>query len=196
MTPIQRVMAAIAVGAITLVTGCQLGSTGPSTGETSSSPSASNAASQSSSALPAGCVTPPVDFGDMVGVQQSEIVDPVACYCAAPLTFDAQWLNPGIADCPTAPEPAWLACSGYSLRAVGETGKVGVPELFVAIDPSITAFPDAGTTVRVTGHFDDPAAQTCHDTFALPDASPEPAETVIARCERQFVVTGVTWAGD
>ena len=191
MTPIPRIMAVIAVCATAAVTGCQLSSTGPSTGDISSSPSASNAASQSSSALPAGCVTPPVDFADLVEIQRSEVVDPVACYGTAPLTFDAQWLNPGIADCPTAPEPAWLACSGYTLRAVGETGKVGVPELFVAIDPSITAFPGAGSTVRVTGHFDDPAAQTCHDTFALPDASPEPIEALVARCQRQLVITAL-----
>ena len=192
MTAIPRITAATAVIAIALLTGCQPGSSEPETGDNSPSASVSNAASlEPSASLAAGCVSPPVDILDLIEVQQSQELDPVACYGDEPLVFDAQWLNPGIADCPTAPEPAWLACSGYALQAVGETGKVGVPQLSVAIDPSITTFPEGRTSVQVTGHFDDPAAQTCRDTFMLPDASAEPAEQIIERCGRQFVITAL-----
>jgi hypothetical protein len=107
------------------------------------------------------------------------------------LTFDATWLGGGEADCPTAPEPAWLACSPFSLRAPGDTRKVGSPELIVAIHPSASlpmAF-DPYAQVRVTGHFDDPAAQTCRETQVGDAASLAPAAETIERCRRAFVVT-------
>ncbi|HEX6473648.1 MAG TPA: hypothetical protein VF114_01010 [Candidatus Limnocylindria bacterium] len=198
MTAISRTTAATAVIAIALLASCQLGGAGPSTGDASPSASFMDAgsleptvSSEPSASLPAGCVNPPNDILDLIEAQQSPEADVVACYGDEPITFDAQWMDPGIADCPTAPEPAWLACAPHFLRPVGATGKVGVPELGVAVDPSITSFPEAGTTVRVTGHFDDARAETCHDTFVLPDASPEPAEQIIERCTRAFVITAL-----
>jgi hypothetical protein len=107
------------------------------------------------------------------------------------LTFDATWLGGGEADCPTAPEPAWLACSPFGLQAAGDTRKVGPPELFVAIQPSASrslAF-EPYAQVRVTGHFDDPAAQTCHETLRGDAETIAPATETIARCRREFVVT-------
>lgn len=198
MTASPRITLMTAVIAVAVLAGCQAVDPGPSTAG-SSVPSSFDAASleptlkptpEPTASVAAGCVNPP-DILDLIAPERSQAVDPVTCYGDAPLTFDAQWVNPGIADCPTAPEPAWLACSGYTLRAVGETGKVGVPELFVAIHPSLTTLPDAGSNIRVTGHFDDPAAQDCHDTFALPDASPEPVEVIVARCQRQLVITAL-----
>jgi hypothetical protein len=121
-------------------------------------------------------------------------VDPVACYGDAPLTFDATWYGGGVADCPSAPEPAWLACSAFTLQAAGDTRKVGAPQLGVAVDPSaslsIPAEPYA--QVRVTGHFDDPAAQTCRETQLVGGAETlAPAAEIIERCRRTLVVTEV-----
>jgi hypothetical protein len=96
-----------------------------------------------------------------------------------------------VADCPTAPEPAWLACSPFSLRAAGDTRKVGAPELFVAIDPAIGTMPDNGTDVAVTGHFDASAAQTCHDTGPS-EESPGPVGEAVERCRNTFVVTDLS----
>ena len=124
---------------------------------------------------------------------QNEQSDPVACYGNAPLTFDATWLGGGVADCPTAPEPAWLACSAFSLQPAGDARKVGAPQLFVAVDPSasLSVPSEPYPQVRVTGHFDDPAAQTCRATEPFPGVSPEPVSVMIENCRRQFVVTQV-----
>ena len=117
--------------------------------------------------------------------------DPVACYGDSPLSFDATWLGGGEADCPAAPQPAWLACSAFSLQAPGDTRKVGVPTLFVAIDPSASLSIPSGPygQVRVTGHFDDPAAQTCHETQLGDAETLAPVTETIERCRRVFVVT-------
>lgn len=199
MNTALRVAAVTAVIAVFLLIGFQPINLVPNVGQATPSPSASDspiptatATPEPSPTLPAGCVNPPNDILDLIDAQQSPEADPVACYGNEPLEFDAQWMNPGIPGCPMAPEPAWLTCSGWFLRPVGATGKVGVPELGIAIDPSITTFPAAGTTVRVTGHFDDPRAQTCRNTAELPDSSPEPVEDVIERCRRAFVVTEIT----
>jgi hypothetical protein len=144
---------------------------------------------------PSACVTPPTDINALIAMAgagpKDPGGDPVACYGDAPLTFDATWLGGGEADCPTAPEPAWLACSSFSLRAPGDTRKAGAPELFVAIHPSaslsIPSKPYA--QVRVTGHFNDPAAQTCRET-QLGDAETfPPAADLIEFCRGVFVVT-------
>jgi hypothetical protein len=146
---------------------------------------------------PASCVTPPTDINTLIAMEgtgsQDPGGDPVACYGDAPLTFDATWLGGGEADCPAAPEPAWLACSAFSLQAPGDTRKVGPPQLFVAIhpsaSPSIPSEPYA--QVRVTGHFNDPAAQTCRETQLGDAATLAPAADTIERCRRVFVVTEV-----
>ena len=145
--------------------------------------------------MPGDCVTPPTDINtliDMVSTgPQDPGGDPVACFGDASLSFDATWLGGGEADCPTAPQPAWLACSPFSLQAPGDTRKVGPPALFVAIHPSaslsIPSKPYA--QVRVTGHFDDPAAQTCHETQLGDAATLAPVVQTIERCRRDFVVT-------
>ncbi len=145
--------------------------------------------------LAADCVTPKTDINMLIDMEragpQDPGGDPVACYGDAPLTFDATWLGGGEVDCPAAPEPAWLACSPFSLQAPGDTRKVGPPELFVAIHPSASrsvAF-EPYAQVRVTGHFDDPAAKTCRETQLGDAATLAPASETIERCRREFVVT-------
>jgi predicted small lipoprotein YifL len=136
----------------------------------------------------ADCVNPPADVTSLINVG-----DPVACYGSAPLALDATWSGGGVADCPSAPEPAWLACSPFSLQPLGDTRKVGAPQLFVAVDPSVS-FSPAGPfpQVRVTGHFDDPAALTCRETqLGGGAATLAPAADTIESCRRVFVVTQV-----
>jgi hypothetical protein len=167
----------------------------PSPSEVPSSPSATVSPSAS---LPPGCVNPPTDISTLIDMQSTGPldpgVDPVACYGDAPLSFDATWLGGGVADCPSAPEPAWLACSAFSLQAPGDTRKVGAPSLSVAVEPSASLSIPAEPypQVRVTGHFDDPAAQTCRETQLGGGAETlAPAAETIGRCRRTFVVTEV-----
>ena len=196
VTILTRAAATTAVIAMAAIIGIQVSSlvgsldTTPSpTPSVTSTPSSSPTPSpEPTASLPAYCVSEP-DLADL-----RELIwpttDAVACYGNAPLTFEASWGGGGVADCPKMPEPAWLACSAYSLRPVGETGKVGVPELFVAVDPaSDFAQPEAGTDIRVTGHFDDPAASTCRETETGGGETPAPAAETVEHCRRQFVVT-------
>jgi hypothetical protein len=64
----------------------------------------------------------------------------------------------------------------------------------VAVDPSasLEIGPGPYPQVRVTGHFDDPAAQTCRETALGGGATTlAPAAEMIERCRRTFVVTEV-----
>ena len=196
MAGATRIAALTVVIGLAVLVGLQLGNLLPDVGETSPSPSASASSSASSSAeaspstaAAADCVNPPVDLTSLI-----DVADPVACYGNASVTVDGEIIA-GVADCPATPEPAWLSCPQTFLRLVGETRKVGAPELTVAIDPaSGISLGDANTDVRVTGHFDDPAAQTCQLTEPLPSSlggTPEPPAQVIQRCRMMFVVTEV-----
>jgi hypothetical protein len=190
MGSLLRVAAVTAVVALAVLAGQQLGNLVPDVGETSPSPSISAPSpSTSPSASPSeDCVNPPVDITSLV-----EAADPVACYGNAPITIEAEVIA-GIADCPVVVEPAWLSCPQTFLMLVGETRKVGAPMLSVAVDPASGVSVGApNTDVRVTGHFDDPAAQTCRETERPPQAggTPEPAEATIEHCRRILVVTQV-----
>jgi hypothetical protein len=143
-------------------------------------------------------VNPPTDINTLIDLQSTgpsdPAGDPVACYGQTALTLDATWLGGGVADCPAAPEPAWLACSPFSLQAPGDTRKVGAPQLFVAIHPSASlSIPsEPYAQVRVTGHYDDPAAQTCRETQLGGDAETlAPAAELVEGCRSTFVVTEV-----
>jgi len=168
-------------------------------GAPSTVPSAVPSPSPSPTPRLAGCVNPRtvttlLDLLQSQDLSTDPLGDPVACYGSAPLTFDATWYGFGEADCPTAPEPAWLACSPYSLQPFGDTRKFGAPELFVAVDPSVSLsvlFTESFPQIRVTGHFDDPAAQTCRETNQPDAQSLAPVAVMIERCRGTFVVTQV-----
>jgi hypothetical protein len=195
---VQRVLLIAICLAVWACAGTPSGSMAPS-----SAPKASDAPTVAWSSpttvptarLPASCATLETNVNVLIDMErtgpQDPGGDPVACYGDAPLTFDATWLGGGEADCPTAPEPAWLACSPFGLQAPGDTRKVGPPELFVAIHPSARpsiAF-EPYAQIRVTGHFDDSAAQTCRDTRRGDAETLAPAAESIARCREEFVVT-------
>ena len=167
----------------------------PTTDARTSSPSTP---AGDSSTPPAGCANPPPDITALIALRttgsQDPGGDPVACYGDAPLTFDATWLGGGEADCPAAPEPAWLACSAFSLQAPGDMRKVGAPQLLVAIHPSASVLIPSRpyAQVRVTGHVDDPAAQTCRETNRVDAAQTlAPVAVTIEGCREVFVITGV-----
>ncbi len=181
---------------------CGAGATSAVPSPTGSAPTSdtrtpSPSTSPSSSPTPlAGCVNPPQDITTLIDLQGADpLGDPVACYGNAPLTFDATWSGFGDADCPTGPEPAWLACSPYYLHPLGNTSKNFAPQLFVAVDPSVSlsALPTGSfPQVRVTGHFDDPAAQTCRETNRVDvTQSLAPVAVMVERCRRVFVITEV-----
>ena len=191
---ILRVTAVAAVIAVAAFVGLQFTSLIPDIGAPSPSPTDAGTPSPT---LAADCVKPPTDITTLIDLQSTGPLDPagdpVACYGNAPLTFDATWLGGGVVDCPAQPEPAWLACSANSLRAVGDTRKLGGPDLWVAVDPSVSvSLSEPFAQVRVTGHFDDPAAQTCRETQLGGGAeSLAPAAQTIEGCRRVFVVTQV-----
>lgn len=190
MGSLLRVAAVTAVVALAVVAGQQLSNLVPDVGESSPSPSISAPSpSTSPSELPStDCVNPPVDITSLLAA-----ADPVACYGNAPITLDAEVIA-GIADCPIVVEPTWLSCPQTFLMLVGETRSIGAPMLSVAVDPASAVSVGApNTNVRVTGHFDDPAARTCRETERPPQAggTPEPAEMTIENCRRILVVTEV-----
>lgn len=191
-----RIAALTAVIGLAVLVGLQFANLLPDVGQESPSPtaSASPSASPSAEASPstapaADCVNPPVDLTSLI-----DVADPVACYGNASVTVDGEIIA-GVADCPVVIEPVWLSCPQNFVGLVGETRKVGAPMLTVAIDPaSGISLADPNTNVRVTGHFDDPAAQTCQVTEPLPSSlggTPEPSAQVIERCRMTFVVTEV-----
>lgn len=143
------------------------------------------------SPMPSGCINPPPDLAAIV------VLDPaarLACFGASSLTFEATVFKP-IFDCGVGPriEPAWFCLPGVFLAVPGASSDSGLIPLAAYWDPSSrltpASFPVDGT-VQVTGHFDDPAAGTCHATSA-PGPSPVPAAQIVLACRETFVVTTV-----
>ena len=206
MSLILRATAVAAVIAIAAFMGLHFANLTPGVGGPSS-PSSTEAATAIPSTTPipsttlpsptpvpiqtpaADCVNPPPDIAAL-----RDQTDPVACYGNAPLTLDAYPVAVSV-DCPVSVEPAWLGCPSGELMLVGETRKVGAPFLLVVVDPAsgVSLSEHFYTNVRITGHYDDPAAQTCRETGRSPaiGGTPEPAAETIARCRGFFVVTQV-----
>jgi hypothetical protein len=213
LTALTRVMAVAAVLAVAVIVGLQFATRTPGVGGPPPSPTdvltPSPSTMPSPTAIPtpsaaertpsSECINPPVDV--LTLVYQS---DPVACYGNAPLTVDAYLSGVGAIDGPCLyVEPAWLACDSWvSLDVVRKTATTTSiilayvttsNPLLAAIHP--TAEPRdqfMDRNVRVTGHFDDPAAQTCR--YAAGSGWPDAeftASDLISSCRRTFVVTQV-----
>lgn len=94
-------------------------------------------------------------------------------------------------------EPMWLVDSGHWLsvtEAVDPDGWPVGPFFPVAVPPELEpAFSRlAGRWVRVTGHFDDDRARSCHVTESNPSFGVVPtAEEAIRICRTSFVLTAV-----
>jgi hypothetical protein len=84
---------------------------------------------------------------------------------------------------------AEAARTGIVLAAT--TGPNAAPWMFAAIHPetNVVAEDIIGRSLRITGHFDDPAAQTCRETDAPFGEATTPPQQVIAYCQRMFVLT-------
>ena len=173
--------------------------TGPGTPESSVAAN-TPAPSEPAQTPSAECINPPRDLVTLINQ-----TDPVACYGDDPLTVDALVSAVGAIDC--APiEPAWFGCGAWvQLQAISAqraatgivlaatSGPPGLPWMFAAIHPetALDARDIMGRTLRVTGHYDDPAAQTCRQTGPVFDEeTPPPPELVIPDCQRMFVMTG------
>jgi hypothetical protein len=201
---------------IALLASCARGLTpGSIAGDTpSSAPAAAGsptAAASSPSAVPTStpnwrdrtplpeCVNPPPDA--LALIYQS---DPVACYGHADLTVEGSLLSSlGVVDCFLFVEPVWLSCPpDGGLQVVLETAQAAPivlavtkgnqgPWLFFKVHPAtgITLADYDGRTVRVTGHYDDPAAQTCRIMIDYSHAV-TPAEAIMG-CRGTFVVTRI-----
>ncbi|MDP9468336.1 MAG: hypothetical protein M3P32_06300, partial [Chloroflexota bacterium] len=119
------------------------------------------------------------------------------CYGDAPITFRA-WSSPPCQDCEGGGgggtfEPEWLAAPDTNRLRLGLSRLAIV--LVAVLPPTVaTSTPAAWveTWLEVTGHFDDPASETCQYT-------PPPNEPtyysggpwVVNGCRQQFVVSSV-----
>ena len=169
-------------------------------------PSSQGGAASPQGSLPTGpartpspeCINPPLDLLTLINQ-----TDPVACYGDTPLTVEAEVVHVGAIDC--APiEPAWMGCSAWvALQPIAvqsstagfilakTSGPPGLPQLFAAIHPETALeWSDImGRSLRITGHYDDPAAQTCRQTEPIFDqVTPPPPDS--SSCRNLFVLTG------
>jgi hypothetical protein len=170
-----------------LLSACASGAGTPTPAATPSQASSPASTDSLPSLTPAvGCVESPPDV-EVLSAQ----TDPAACFGSDPLTFDANLAGGAAVDCPIVVEPTWISCPSALLQLVGETRKVGAPFLLVAFDPESPISVAGVTDARVTGHFDDAAAQTCHETERAPaiGGTPQPVAETIALCRGTFVVT-------
>jgi hypothetical protein len=202
----KRGLVALVV-ATNLVVGCSVaapaGSPAPSSAGAGSpgtsavpSPQATSAPSvvasrPPASATPSGCVNPPPDLAAIVRL---DLDARLACFGGSSLTFAATVLKP-ISDCGIGPRiaPAWFCLPGIFLAIPGASSDSGLMPLDAYWDPSSGLKPASfatGATIQVTGHFDDPAARSCHGMSAA-GQSPEPAAQVVMACRETFVITSV-----
>jgi hypothetical protein len=170
---------------------------GSSIADTSATPSDPRASAPARTPS-AECINPPVDLLTLINQ-----TDPVACYGDMPITVEAEVGGIGAIDC-AALEPAWFSCGSWvSLQPIAAqagtggfvlaatTGPNARPQLYVAIHPdALAASANAmGRPLRVTGHYDDPAAQTCRQPEGAFGGPTDPPEVVIAWCRSLFVLT-------
>ena len=142
---------------------------------------------------PAECGPPPRTGLDFVTLDRALAV---VCFGDTPITLQA-W-SVGCEGCYGASDgtyqPGWLATPGSNqLFLAPITGFSSMP---VVMSPALADLPDptwAPRLVEVTGHFDDPAAASCHWTPAPSQESYYSGQRwVIDGCRQQFVVTAVT----
>jgi hypothetical protein len=121
----------------------------------------------------------------------------LACYGNSDLQFTAFVAAPeglgGVVDYVI--EPAWLVSRGHWLAvddSIEPEGFYSGPFLPLAVPPAQEAVFDnlGGSWVVVSGHFADPAAETCRVTDRRLPVAPTAEETADI-CRTAFVVTGV-----
>ncbi len=153
--------------------------------------------------LPSGpCLADPTEAAQLIAMAGSYPTIPEAkwTFCFG----DRELVLRGyVADCggcggetPYVGIPEWLLSPlGYAqfwLLGAPPSQEGGGLSISVQIDPRHpVSVPDVGAHVRVTGHFDDPAAQQCRLIPTIAGAALPPAGATIATCRHQFVVTAI-----
>ena len=115
------------------------------------------------------------------------------CFGDTPITFTG-WLTASDGCGGYSPgtwEPAWLVSIGATYEIMltpFEAPYAGCGS--AARHPTLLSLPDQQQWVTLTGHYDDPAARTCHwsPDLLYPGAYSDPAALVV-RCQGQFVAT-------
>jgi hypothetical protein len=106
---------------------------------------------------------------------------------------DAIVLEGILGDCddvvPGIVEPRWLANHGCRLLRFGGPDELS-RDLIVRQESGNLDSLDKGVALRVIGHFDDPAAQTCVES-TLPGEEPTAPQLLVLRCRAEFVATDV-----
>ena len=126
------------------------------------------------------------------------MLDPAArlsCFGGSPITVDATVLKP-IQDCGVGPRvsPTWFCFPGVFLAVPNAAPDSGLDALDAYWSPASGLTPKSfpsGKTIRVTGHFDDPAASSCHLASVPKGQSPEPPAAVVLGCRETFIITAV-----
>jgi hypothetical protein len=124
----------------------------------------------------------------------------LACFGRHPMTFEGTY---GCGECggfdPGMFEPAWLASPfPAGLAVVNPKVGQGIGRTLLRIPPGAGyELPVSGAIVRLTGHYDDPAAATCRITFGGEgDARPAPdPRAVLYYCREQLVMDGYEMIG-
>jgi hypothetical protein len=138
------------------------------------------------------CPALPTDYLDFMVLDSAAVI---SCYGPGPITFQAY--SVACFQCGGAQEgnlePAWLINSSLNaLFLAPDEGNSGWQNTAV-LAPDLTLDPAwTDAWVEVTGHFDDPAAATCHIEPTI-DMLPwwSGQQSVIDQCRQTFVVTAV-----
>ena len=111
----------------------------------------------------------------------------VACFGDRELTLEGE-----LGDCdfivPGTVSPDWLSSASCILYEDNYEGDLFGPFAFHLLPEDFQVKDGSGQRVRVTGHFDHPAAQTC-EHHPLDGEEPLPPELVVLGCRAAFVVT-------
>jgi len=145
---------------------------------------------QASAVASFDCGSKPPDLATIVALDPAARL---ACFGGSTLVFQAT-VSKAISDCGIGPrvEPAWFCLPGVFLDTPAPASGPGPLDVYWDPASGITAATfRSGKTVQITGHFDDPAAATCHVASVPAGQSPAAPDAVVLSCRETFVVTGV-----
>lgn len=141
------------------------------------------------------CPALPTDYLDFMVIDSAAVI---SCYGAAPITFRAYAVP--CDQCGGAqegnPQPAWLINSSLNALYLAPDASNSGWSNTAVLAPDLTIDPAWNNAwIEVTGHFDDPAAATCHLEPTI-DMIPwwSGQQSIIAQCRQTFVVTAVNAA--
>ena len=144
---------------------------------------------------PASCPSVPRDLPALIVLDRAAAL---VCFGDAPMTMRA-W-SVGCDQCygsgPGGAEPAWLAAPTNNQLFLAPIKPASTGEWWISLvlHPSVVADPALalGAWIELTGHFDDPAAATCHYEPALEELAYWSGQhSFIDNCRQTFVVTDV-----